>query len=217
MGKRRNKAKKHSRWRVVKKPLRPSLSLGRLPCEGNWPSLRGLRGFSRLREETVFIPHPPRKARPDIPLPRCSGPARDLPGRAARAGAGWGRAAGTAAGGCDIRPAAVQQRGQVAGHPRRIAALQGQHRSTLLRRQPHGCAALTAQNSAQERQYGALQKRPGHGSGQRGVCRAEVQPPRTAVRQLPHGGAERVQLGVQLQCAGRRGRGQGFRRQHQPQ
>ena len=83
---------------------------------------------------------------------------------------------GTAAGGCDIRPAAVQQRGQVTGHPRRIAALQGQHCSTLLRRQPHGCAALTAQNSAQERQYGALQKRPGHGSGQRGVCRAEVQP-----------------------------------------
>ena len=124
---------------------------------------------------------------------------------------------GTAAGGCDIRPAAVQQRGQVAGHPRRIAALQGQHRSTLLRRQPHGGAALTAQNSAQERQYGALQKRPGHGSGQRGVCRAEVQPPRTAVRQLPHSGAERVQLGVQLQCAGRRGRGQGLRRQHQPQ
>ena len=109
------------------------------------------------------------------------------------------------------------QRGQVAGHPRRIAALQGQHRSTLLRRQPHGGAALTAQNSAQERQYGALQKRPGHGSGQRGVCRAEVQPPRTAVRQLPHGGAEHVQLGVQLQCAGRRGRGQGLRRQHQPQ
>ena len=98
-----------------------------------------------------------------------------------------------------------------------VLALQGQHRSTLLRRQPHGGAALTAQNSAQERQYGALQKRPGHGSGQRGVCRAEVQPPRTAVRQLPHGGAERVQLGVQLQCAGRRGRGQGFRRQHQPQ
>ena len=63
---------------------------------------------------------------------------------------------GTAAGGYDIRPAAVQQRGQVTGHPRRIAALQGQHRSTLLRRQPHGGAALTAQNSAQERQYGAL-------------------------------------------------------------
>ena len=88
--------------------------------------------------------------------------------------------------------------------------------STLLLGQARG-AALTAQNSAQERQYGALQKRPGHGSGQRGVCRAEVQPPRTAVRQLPHGGAERVQLGVQLQCAGRRGRGQGLRRQHQPQ
>ena len=158
---------------MAKKPLRPSLSLSYLPCEGSWPSLRGLRGFSCFREETVlrqhriipalrlkhrsggsprqeppqaavalrsaslrlgvrhgicvakmldntqsiicafglaaaaprspyrhlelcgiaFIPHPPRKARPDIPLPRCSGPAPDLPGRAARAGAGRGRAA----------------------------------------------------------------------------------------------------------------------------
>ena len=62
----------------------------------------------------------------------------------------------------------MQQRGQVAGHPRRIAALQGQHRSTLLRRQPHGGAALTALVNADlpVAEYTALQMKKavvGHG------------------------------------------------------